>query len=141
MTSRVRVRSVLKVRETQEGIAKAALAIANNNERLARLAVAAWQAEMAEWGQGSGSQTAGAFRSWRNQLEASKAHLDRLRQGVDQCVQETAHALEEYQIAAKRVEVLNRLHDRLLERERIEEAAADQIAMDEAAVTLFQRSS
>lgn len=141
MTSRVRVQSVLKVRQTQEGIAKAALAVANNNERLARQAALEWSKELAAWGQSSGEQSAGSFRSWRHQLEASKAHLDRLRQRVDQCAQETARALEEYHIAAKRVEVLNRLHDRLLERERFEEAAAEQIAMDEAAVTLYQRSS
>ena len=39
MTSRQRVESVLKVRETQEGIAKGELAMANNAERLAREAV------------------------------------------------------------------------------------------------------
>jgi flagellar export protein FliJ len=140
VTSRVRVAAVLHVRETQEGIAKAALSIANHNERLARQAVSQWEAEMAEWGRQAGTQDASSFRSWRHQLEASKVHLEHLRHRVEQCAQEAASALGEYHIAAQRVEVLNRLHERLLERERFAEAAAEQIAMDEAAVTLFMRS-
>lgn len=140
MTSRERVQSVLKVRETQEGIAKGELAMANNAERLARQAVIQWEHDLQDWGSHQGSLDAGSFRSWRHQLEASKAHLDRLRDVVTQRAQEAARALEDYHIAAQRVEVLDRLHERLLDRERLAEAAAEQIAMDEAAVTLFQRT-
>jgi flagellar export protein FliJ len=140
VTSRVRVQAVLRVRETQEGIAKADLAVANHALRLAEEAVTSWEQAMAGWGQRQGSLDAGSFRSWRHQIEASKAHLDRLRDIVAQRAQEAAHALDEYHIAAQRVEVLDRLHERLLDRERVAEAAAEQIAMDEAAVTLFQRT-
>ncbi len=140
MTSRVRVEAVKKVRETQEGLAKANLAIANHAERIARQDVTDWEQELAKWGQHKGPLDAGSFRSWRQQIEASKAHLDKLRDIVAQRAQEAALALDEYHVAAQRVEVLNRLHERLLERERAAEAAAEQIAMDEAAITLFQRS-
>lgn len=135
-----RIDVVLRVRRAQESIAKGELLKANTTLREASVRELEWNRSMREWGERRGAAAAGGFRAWRSSLQEGNRELERRTTTTELATAQRDEALEGMLEASRRVEVLERLEERLEEAALTEELLREQTAIDEIASSAFFRS-
>jgi flagellar FliJ protein len=136
-----RIDVVLRVRRVQESIIKGALLKANTVLREATTSELEWGRSMQNWGDRRGAADAGNFRAWRSSLQEGNRELERRASHTELASAQHAEAMEEMLEASRRVEVLERLEERLEEAVLAEEMLREQTAIDEIATGAFFRAS
>jgi flagellar FliJ protein len=136
-----RIDVVLRVRRAQESIAKGALLKANTALREATTSELEWGRSMQNWGDRRGAADAGSFRAWRSSLQEGNRELERRASHTELASSHHAEAMEEMLESSRRVEVLERLEERLEEAVLAEEMLREQTVIDEIATSAFFRSS
>ena len=135
-----RINVVLRVRRAQESIAKGQLLAANTVLREAETKEHAWERSLSAWGSNLPSAAAGEFRAWRSSLQEGNRELSRLAQTTAQAAAERTNAMNALVEASRRVEILERLEERLEEAATAEEIAREQTVIDEIATSTYARN-
>lgn len=135
-----RIDVVLRVRRAQESIAKGELLKANTSLREATVRELEWDRSMKAWGERRGADAAGGFRAWRSSLQEGNRELERRAAHTEHAAAQRDVALDLMLEASRRVEVLERLEERLEEAALAEEILREQTAIDEVASSAFFRS-
>jgi formiminotetrahydrofolate cyclodeaminase len=130
---------VLRARKAQEDMAKGNVLVARAAERAAADAIVARERELdtSPTPAGGSAYAVVAALAARHSMAAAASAARRAHQVAEE---ETAAVTAELTEAAKRRQVIEKLVDRHLAEERAEELAAEQVVLDEIAMTARRRA-
>jgi flagellar export protein FliJ len=136
-----RIDAVLRIRRVQESMAKAVLAQANHALVEASANEGAWRESLQQWGAKREPLSSGSFRAWRSTLTSANRDLQQLEQRTLATATKQGEALDLLIDASMRVDVLERLDERLNEAAQAEEMRSEQSTIDEIAITMYAKTA